>query len=98
MTAFSDDELQPMRFDLESDLVERKASASDRSHIRRNICAFANDLPGHRRAGVIMIGVQDDGSCASLDITDKLLKDLAQMRDDGNILPIPSMTVERWQW
>jgi len=95
MTAFSDDELQRMRFDLESDLVERKASASDRSKIRRNICAFANDLPGHRRAAVIMIGVQDDGSCASLDITDKLLKDLAQMRDDGNILPIPSMTVEK---
>jgi len=94
MTTFSEEELQRMRFDLESDLVERKPSASDRSALRRNICAFANDLPGHGRAGVILIGVKDDGSCASLEITDKLLRDLAQMRDDGNILPIPSIAVE----
>lgn len=95
MTMLSDEELQRMRFDLESDLVERKPSASERSKIRRNICAFANDLPGHGRAGVILIGVNDDGSCASLEITDKLLRDLAQMRDDGNILPIPSMSVQK---
>ncbi len=92
---FTDEELRRMRFDLESDLVERKASARDRSALRRNICAFANDLPGHGRPGVILIGVNNDGSCASLAVNDQLLCDIAQMRDDGNILPIPSMTVER---
>lgn len=91
----TDEELNRMRFDLESDRVERKSSAADRSAIRRNICAFANDLPGHGQAGVILIGVRDDGSCADLKIDDRLLRDLAQMRDDGNLLPIPAMTVER---
>lgn len=92
---FTEKELNRMRFDLESDLVERKASPGDRSKIRRNICAFANDLPGHGRPGVILIGVKEDGSCASLSINDRMMRMLAQMRDDGNILPIPSMTVER---
>jgi len=86
-----DDQLNRLRRDLESDLVERKASAADRSRIRRNLCAFAND----GRPGVILIGVHDDGECASLRITDELLRTLAQMRDDGNILPLPSMTVEK---
>lgn len=95
MAYFTDDELDRLRTDLESDQVERKASAADRSGIRRNICAFANDLPDHRRAGVILIGVHNDGRCASLSITDELLRGLAQMRDDGNILPLPSLTVEK---
>lgn len=95
MTAYTDRELEAMMADLESDLVERKPSGADRSAIRRNICAFANDLPGHGRPGVILVGVRDDGACASVTIDDRLLKILAQMRDDGNILPIPSMTVQR---
>ncbi len=41
------------------------------------------------------IGVHDDGSCAGLPITDELLRTLADMRSDGNILPFPSMSVER---
>ena len=48
--------------DLESDFVERKESAADGRKIRRNICAFANDLPGDGRSGVVLIGVRDDGS------------------------------------
>ncbi|GIX46301.1 MAG: transcriptional regulator [Candidatus Tectimicrobiota bacterium] len=95
MRPYTDEELNQMRFDLESDLIERKPSAADRSGIRRNICAFANDLAGYGRPGVILIGVQDDGRCASLPITDRLLRDLASMRDDGNILPLPSMLVEK---
>lgn len=95
MTHFSDEELNRLRTDLESDLVERKASGADRSGIRRNLCAFANDLPSHGRPGVILIGVMDEGECASLAISDELMRTLAQMRDDGNILPLPSITVER---
>jgi len=91
----TDDQLNGLRRDLESDLVERKASAADRSKIRRNLCAFANDLAGRGRPGVILVGVRDDGECASLRITDELLRNLVQMRDDGNILPLPSMTVEK---
>lgn len=95
MTYPADEELQRLRFELESDLVERKHSAADRSAIRRNVCAFANDLPGHGRPGVILIGVEDDGRCGGLVITDELLRTLAHMRDDGNILPLPSMMVRQ---
>ena len=96
MTAsYSSAELESMMVDLESDLVERKESLAHTDKICRNICAFANDLPGHGRAGVVFVGVRDDGSCANLDITDKVLIRLAQLRDDGNILPLPSMVVQQ---
>ena len=81
--------------DLESDLVERKESAADGRKIRRNICAFANDLPGNGCAGVILVGIRDDGSCASLTIDDRLLKRLADVHGEGDILPLPSMTVQK---
>jgi ATP-dependent DNA helicase RecG len=38
--------------------------------------------------------VHVDG-CASLPVTDELLRNLAQMRDDGNLLPLPSLSVEK---
>ena len=94
---YSDDELAAMMADLESDLVERKRSLSDSAakKISRSICAFANDLPGHGRAGVIFLGVEDDGHCAGLNIDDQTLQRLAALRDDGRLLPLPSMDVQR---
>ena len=80
---------------LESDRVERKASDSDRNKIRQAVCAFANDLPNHRQPGVIFVGVNDDGSCSNLTITDDLLLRLTDMRSDGNILPFPVLTVSK---
>ena len=88
-------ELDRLRADLESDRVERKSSASDRSKLRRNICALANDLPGHGLPGVIFIGVDDEGNCANTPINDQLLTQLAGMKDDGNIIPIPSLIVQK---
>jgi ATP-dependent DNA helicase RecG len=90
-----DDELLSLLKDLESDSVERKESLSHPDRIREAICAFANDLPGNQKPGVIFIGVKDDGSCANLTIDDKLLLDLAKMRDDGSIQPFPSMEVKK---
>ncbi|MCX6030112.1 MAG: putative DNA binding domain-containing protein [Chloroflexi bacterium] len=91
----SDAELLGMMADLESDRAERKSSLSDRDKIRQAICAFANDLPGHDRPGVVFVGVHDSGTCAHLSITDDLLLTLADMRSDGNILPFPIMTVQK---
>lgn len=82
-------ELEYMLKDLESDLVERKASLSDPDRIRQAICAYANDLPDHRKPGLIFIGANDDGSCSNRPITDDLLLRLSQMRDDGKIQPFP---------
>ena len=88
-------ELDRLRGDIESDRVERKRSASDGNRLRRNICALANDLPGHGLPGVIFIGVEDDGGCANATIDDQLLTQLAGMKDDGNIMPIPSLIVQK---
>ena len=90
-----DQELEVLFRDLESDRVERKSSDSDRNKIRQAVCAFANDLPNHRKPGVIFVGVNDDGSCANLSITDELLLRLTDMRSDGNILPFPVLTVSK---
>jgi len=88
-------ELEQLATDTESDQVERKESLADRERIRQAICAFANDLPGHGSPGYVFIGLSDAGKPTSLPITDELLRTLADMRSDGNILPIPSLTVQK---
>ncbi|MFI5059717.1 MAG: ATP-binding protein [Candidatus Acidiferrum sp.] len=88
-------ELENLLDNLESDLVERKESVTSPERIRQAICAFANDLPGHGRPGYIFVGVDDNGVPTNLPITDDLLLVLAGMRDDGNILPVPSLVVEK---
>jgi ATP-dependent DNA helicase RecG len=93
--ALSDQELATLLADQESDRVERKASGADTDKLSQAICAFANDLPDHAKPGVLFIGVADDGACAGLNITDGLLRNLADLRDQGNILPPPSMTVRK---
>ena len=59
--ALADDDLEALAVDLESDRVERTASSSDPDGIGQAVCAFANDLVGHRSAGTLLIGVHDAG-------------------------------------
>jgi ATP-dependent DNA helicase RecG len=87
------DELLALLSDLESDRIERTRSTSDTDKFGQAICAFANDLPGHRRPGYLLIGVNDDGSPSGLTVTDELLKNLGAIRSDGNVLPQPAMNV-----
>ncbi len=91
----NDQDLATLLKNLESDRVERKASISDRGKLREAICAFANDLANHQKPGVLFIGINDDGSCANLPITDQLLLTLSDMRSDGNILPFPNLVVQK---
>jgi ATP-dependent DNA helicase RecG len=87
-------ELELLLVDLESELVERKESfrtVSDK--VREAVCAFANDLPDHRRAGIVFIGAKDDGSPSGLSITDDLLLQIADIKTDGNIVPPPTLSV-----
>jgi ATP-dependent DNA helicase RecG len=97
VTAYSDDDLEGLLADLESDLVERKESfAGDATtKVREAICAFANDLPDHRRPGVVFIGAKNDGTPSGLAVTDALLLQAGDIKADGNILPPPTMTVEK---
>lgn len=87
------EQLQSLLSDLESDRIERTISTRDTDKFAQAICAFANDYPNHRQPGYLIIGANDDGSLASLSVTDQLLKDLAGIRSDGNILPPPAMSV-----
>ncbi len=98
MTNYTDAELEAMLADLESDLVERKESLSGEAptKVREAVCAFANDLPDHRRPGVIIIGARDrTGEPSGISITDELLLKLADIKTDGNIVPPPSLTVAK---
>ena len=100
-TVYTDTELEAMMADAESELVERKESLRGAPHgkdgpierIRQAVCAFANDLPGHGRAGVVFVGVRDDGTPSGIDITDRLLQRLADIKTDGNTLPPPVLSV-----
>jgi ATP-dependent DNA helicase RecG len=77
----------------ESDLVERKRSTNLKDAILEAMCAFANDLPDHQRAGVIFVGVNDDGSCANQTFSEKSLREISNWRNEGKVQPIPSLIV-----
>ena len=93
MTAIEGDDLLQLLNQGESDRIEFKESLSGSapSDIREAICAFANDLPDHRRPGAVFVGIGNDGSTTGLLVTDELLRQLADMKTDGNIVPPPSM-------
>ncbi len=98
MRPLSDGELLAMRNDLESDRVERKESFRGEAPrtVREAVCAFANNLAGHAGPGVVLIGVRDDGSpVETFAVTDELLRQLADIKTDGNIAPPPSLQVEK---
>lgn len=97
MKRFSDDELEALLNDLESDLAERKQSfkGDTPKKARQAVCAFANDLPNYNQPGVLFIGAKDDGTPSQEPITDELLRSLADMKTDGNILPLPVISVEK---
>jgi ATP-dependent DNA helicase RecG len=97
MSAYSGEELERVLVEGESDLVERKESlrGDAPSTVREAICSFANDLPDYRRPGVIFVGARDDGSPSGLAVTDELLRQLADMKTDGNIVPPPTLTVAK---
>lgn len=94
MTRLTDGELARIATGLESDRFERRRSL-DRRSLRRNLCAFANDLPGRGKAGLLLIGVEPDGRCSNGVIDDGLLRAIASAGNDGNFLPTPSFVVEK---
>lgn len=89
MYRLTDEELLALLDDTESDRAERKETFKGDvpKKVRQAICAFANDFPGYNQSGVLFIGVKDDSSSSSLQITDELLRALTDMKTDGNILP-----------
>jgi ATP-dependent DNA helicase RecG len=93
--SMTDGELEMLLDDIESDRTERKESPADKDKIHQTVCAFANDLPDHQSPGVLFVGVEDGGKPVGLQITDQLLQNLASMRNEGKILPFPSIDVQK---
>ncbi|MBP7649376.1 MAG: putative DNA binding domain-containing protein [Phenylobacterium sp.] len=98
MSYYNDAQLEAMMLDLESDCVERKQSFQGDApqKVREAVCAFANDLAGHGEPGVVLIGVHDKGTpMPDFVVTDELLRSLADIKTDGNIVPPPTLLVEK---
>ena len=97
MPDFTKEELLQIIEYSEADCVEFKESLSGSAteRIREAICAFANDLPARGKPGFVFVGVRDNRTIAGLPVTDRLLVQLANMKTDGNIVPPPSLNVEK---
>lgn len=98
MKRLADAELEQLLAEPESDRVERKQSfkGDASTTVREAICAFANDLAGHGVPGVVFVGVRDDGApVEGFEVTDELLRQLADVKVDGNIVPPPTLLAER---
>jgi ATP-dependent DNA helicase RecG len=93
---YSDIELEYLLNNLESDRVERKRTfKNEADKARQAVCAFSNDLPNYNESGVLFFGAEDNGDPSNLSITDEILKNISDMKTDGNILPLPVFTVEK---
>ena len=84
--------------DTECHNVERTISKNDMDKFCQAICAFSNDLSGNGKKGYLMIGAYDNGKLSGLKVDDGLLLKIANIRTDGNILPQPLITVEKFTW
>ena len=91
-------ELQELLHSTETYRVERTTSTGDMDKFQEAICAFSNDLPNSRKNGYLIIGAHDNGTLSGLKVDDALMKKISAIRSDGNILPLPIMSVERFEF
>ena len=98
MADFTNDQLLQIIAAGRSDRVEFEETLSGTAPtlIREAICAFANDLPDHKQPGYIFVGVKSDKEIVGVPVTDDLLQQLVAMRNDGSIVPTPSLTVGKY--
>ncbi len=89
------DEIKVLLADLESDRAERTVSTTNTDKFAEAICAFSNDLPNHQQPGYLFVGVTNEGVPSGVDVSDQLLQNLAAIRSDGHVQPLPRMNVEK---
>ena len=92
----TNDQLQALMADLESDRVERTTSTNKTDKFGEAICAFSNDFPNHRQPGYLLVGVDDNGDASGLTVTDRLLLNLAGLRSNVSLEPLPAVTVQKY--
>ena len=94
----SRDEILQLLNDTESYNIERTTSKTDMDKFCQVICAYSNDLSGSGKKGYLTIGAYDNGELSGLKVDDELLLKISNIRTDGNILPQPFMTVEKFSF
>jgi ATP-dependent DNA helicase RecG len=83
---------------LEQDRVEKTIARNDADKFGEAICSFTNDLPNHNLPGYLLVGVNDDGSRAGMNIDEQQLQTLLSFRTDGRIVPPPALTVAKFSY
>ena len=90
--------LQKILSDTESYHIEKTVATDNMDKFSQAICAFSNDVADSKKKGYLLIRVRDNGELAGLQVDDKLLLQISNIRTDGNILPQPVMTVEKFSF
>jgi len=88
------EELQELIEKPESDRVEMTRSVTDTDKFREAICSFSNDMRGSGSPGYLLIGLDEKDPSFRMEVSDELLQQFASYRSDGQIMPLPVMTVE----
>jgi ATP-dependent DNA helicase RecG len=74
---------------------ELSSKGDGKDKICQTICAFANDLKGAEEFGLIVLGVNDDGTPSNIAITDELELKIQSVRGEGKINPLPSFSTQK---
>jgi ATP-dependent DNA helicase RecG len=53
-------------------------------------------MPNNRQPGYLIVGVDKQGKPCGLQVTEQLLERLGSLRSDGNIQPLPAITVQKF--
>ena len=89
-------ELKELLASFESEHVERTRAFDKADKMGEAICAFANDISGSGKSGYLLLGVDDNGKIAGRRIDDEKWASLGGLKTDGNILPPPAMSMEKF--
>jgi ATP-dependent DNA helicase RecG len=81
----------------ESVAVEFKESHTALDGVKKTVCAFANNLAQVPADAFVFIGVKDDGSIIGATVTDEDLKQLANIRNGGDMVPPPQISIKTIQ-
>lgn len=92
------EELKSLLTSDETYRIERTTSTGNMDKFCEAICAFSNDIPNSRKNGYLILGAYDNGSLSGLRVDDALMKKISSIRSDGNILPLPVMTTEKFSF
>ena len=75
--------------------MERTRAFERADKIGQAVCAFANDLSGTGEPGYLLMGVENDGRISGKRVEDRAMASLGGLKTDGNLLPPPSMAIDK---